>query len=107
MNAVQFESNVVSLLHASPDDVLIALASQGNRNALGVLYARHAEALRVTASAALRDTGAAADDVVNDVFVRLLENRSAPFAPAPGRALAWLRGIVRRTADAYRAGRSP
>ncbi len=85
----------------TPDDALLAAIAAGNRAALGLLYARHADTLRATAVAALPKTDApSADDIVQEVFLALLENRTGPFQPARGKALAWLKGIARREAAA-------
>jgi DNA-directed RNA polymerase specialized sigma24 family protein len=120
MNAVQFDFGLPSdanfypkprpydrYLRSMRDAALIALASHGDRSAVGVLYERHHDTLYVAACAALREHDASAHDVVHDVFALLLAGRTGPFVAARGCALAWLRGIVRRTADAYKKGGSP
>ena len=82
----------------SSDDALLAAIAEGDRNALGILWARHAKALRAAAAGALPRYDAAAEDAVQQVFLLLLEGRASAFQPARGRALAWLKGIARREA---------
>jgi DNA-directed RNA polymerase specialized sigma24 family protein len=85
----------------STNDALLGAIAAGNRAALTILYARHAATLRATAAAALpKHDRASADDIVQAVFLALLENRAGAFQPARGRALAWLKGIARREAAA-------
>ena len=86
------------------DDALLLAISTGHRPALGILYARHADALRAAAVAALpKHDAPSADDIVQEVFVALLEGRAGAFQPARGKALAWLKGIARREAAALHA----
>lgn len=81
------------------DDALLAAIATGNRAAVGILYARHADTLRTVAVAALpKHDEPSADDIVHEVFLALLEGRAGAFQPARGKALAWLRGIARREA---------
>jgi DNA-directed RNA polymerase specialized sigma24 family protein len=86
----------------STDLALLTAAASGHRTAIGLLYARHAATLRVTAACTLgRHAQSDAEDVVNDVFVTLLEGRGGTFDPLRGSPLAWLRGFVRRAASAH------
>jgi RNA polymerase sigma-70 factor (ECF subfamily) len=65
---------------------------------LGRLYRQHAAALRLYA----RQWGGAAEDLVQEAFVRLAQQ-----APPPAQVLAWLYGVVRNQArmDARTAAR--
>jgi DNA-directed RNA polymerase specialized sigma24 family protein len=84
------------------DDALLAAIAAGNRAALGLLYARHADALRAAAVGALpAHEEPSADDIVQNVFLSLLEGRAGAFQPARGKALAWLKGIARREAAVH------
>jgi DNA-directed RNA polymerase specialized sigma24 family protein len=86
----------------SSDDVLLAAIATGDRAAFGILYSRHVDGLRAVAAAALpQHLEPDADDVVQNVFIAILEGRAATFQPALGKGLAWLKGMVRREAAAY------
>ena len=91
------------VIHAkSTDDVLLAAIAAGDRAAFGILYSRHVDGLRSVAAAALPPhLETDADDIVQNVFVALLDGRAATFQPALGKGLAWLKGMVRREAGAY------
>ena len=94
-----FQRPPIRLDAHSSDDALLAAVAVGDRSALGFLYARHARALRAVARAALpRHDGDSAEDVVQHVFLSLLEGAAATFQPARGRALTWLKGMTRREA---------
>jgi DNA-directed RNA polymerase specialized sigma24 family protein len=90
---------IVGIDSTSTDDALLGAVSTGNRAALGIIYRRHADTLRVVATAALpAHDDAFADDIVQEVFLALLDGRAGTFQPAKGKALAWLKGIARREA---------
>jgi hypothetical protein len=99
MNTASLNPNPVRLTSTASDDALLAAIASGDRAALGLLYARHADALRAAAVSALpKHDDTSADDAVQQVFLLLLEGRAGAFQPARGKALAWLKGIVRREA---------
>lgn len=79
-------------IHHATDDDLIAAVGRGDRNALAVLFRRHHEQVRLIC---LRMTGeaAAADDLAQDSFVRVLKYAKG----FEGRAAfaTWLYRIVR------------
>lgn len=90
------QSNTVTTQQLAPsDDDLIARVRAGDRDATGLLYRKHAEPLLKVARAALGKDAGEADDVVQDVFVTLLEEATR-FSPAPGKVSVWLNGIARR-----------
>ena len=107
MNTASIASDASATLRIdrrTPDDALMTAALAGDRAALGFLYLRHADALRTAAVRALpAHEEPEADDLVQEVFLALLERRTGDFQPARGRALAWLKGIVRRQALARAA----
>jgi len=74
----------------------------GDHAALGLLYTRHADALRAAAVSALpAHEEPSADDIVHNVSLALLEGRAGAFQPARGKALASLKGIARREAAVH------
>jgi DNA-directed RNA polymerase specialized sigma24 family protein len=79
----------------SSDETLLAALSSGDRVALEVLYTRHFDALCKVAAAALPEH-MDAEDIVQDIFVSLLEVGAPTFDPGRGKALPWLKGVVRR-----------
>jgi hypothetical protein len=84
------------------DDTLLAAIAAGDRTALGILYTRHAETLRAVSAATLPENDdTSADDIVQEVFLALLEGRAGAFQPAKGKALACLKGIARREATRH------
>jgi RNA polymerase sigma factor (sigma-70 family) len=85
------------------DASLVAAVRQGDVSAYGALYAAHVGAVRTTVRAQMSDREAA-EDVVQDVFVRALE--SLPKLDDAARFRPWLLSIARHTAiDARRAVR--
>jgi RNA polymerase sigma-70 factor, ECF subfamily len=75
-----------------PDEALAAWAARGEVAAFEALYQRHASWVRAWAAHTLG--AAAADDALQDVFVRVW--RCTPqFDPARGRFAAWLAAITR------------
>lgn len=67
---------MLAALDASTDEALLARHRGGAAGAFDLLYERHAPALYAFALGLTRE-GSAAEDVVQDAFVRLLEARSA------------------------------
>lgn len=92
---------------ASPQPSDAALAQrirQGDRDALGALYDRHASLAVGVAYRVLGDRDQA-EDVVHDAFV-IVWQRIARFDPGRGNLKAWLMTIVRnRSIDRIRATR--
>ncbi|MGO8997405.1 MAG: RNA polymerase sigma factor [Polyangiaceae bacterium] len=103
-NFPNHEVTNVTIDRTATDDALLAAIAAGNRAAVGILYARHADSLRTAAVAALpKHDEPSADDIVQEVFLALLEGRAGAFQPARGKVLAWLKGIARREALALHA----
>jgi RNA polymerase sigma-70 factor (ECF subfamily) len=75
------------------DAALLWNTSHGDRSAIGLLYDRHAAGLFAVARAILHSE-AEAEDVVHDVFVKLVE-RASQFRPESGSARAWLNAMTR------------
>ncbi len=84
-----------ALAQAESDDGLVARMADGDTEALAELYRRHGRAAYSLAVAITGD-GAAAEEVVQDAFVRAW--RGAGAFEAQGRCLPWLLQIVRRLA---------
>jgi RNA polymerase sigma-70 factor (ECF subfamily) len=78
------------------DEVLMAQLCQGNREALAILFRRHARTVRSIAYRAVRDA-AEADDLVQDIFL-LVHRDSSAFDSAKGSARAWILQIAHRRA---------
>lgn len=78
------------------DDSLMAAVVARDRAAFGVLYDRYAPLVYTTS---LRVVGepAVAEDIVQDIFVRLWQ-RPESFVPARGRFVTWLLSITRNRA---------
>ena len=84
------------------DAALAAQIATGDTNALDQLYVAHRAAAFAVAYSVLRDA-AAAEDVVQDAFVRAWRS-AASYQPARGALRSWLLTIVRNTAiDQMRA----
>ena len=92
------------------DAAVLARARKGDARAFRLLYLHHADAVYVFVRRMLRDA-TAAEDVLQETFVRVF--RALPrFDPAgPGRLSTWIFTIARRVAltalDRGRATRSP
>jgi RNA polymerase sigma-70 factor (ECF subfamily) len=89
------------------DTALMAAIVRGEREALGLLYDRHAGAMLALGVRILGDRGLA-EDVLHDVFLEAW-NRARDFDPARGSVRAWLvtrmrsRALDRRTATTRQA----
>lgn len=70
------------------DEGLLEQVSRGTREALAVLFRRHAQAIRNIAQRILRDS-AEADDLLQDVFLFIFR-KAALFDPAKGSARSWI-----------------
>ena len=88
------------------DAALVEAVRQGDLDAYAALYAGHVGAVQTVVRSQVHEH-AAAEDVVQDVFIRALE--SLPSLDDAARFRAWLMGIARHTAiDARRRmARSP
>lgn len=78
------------------DAELVARLAAGDEAALGPLYDRYGKLVYSLALRVVRDA-AAAEEVTQEVFVRLWRN-AASFEPARGRAHAWLMRITHNLA---------
>ena len=78
------------------DAELVARLAAGDEAALGPLYDRYGKLVYSLALRVVRDP-AAAEEVTQEVFVRLWRN-AASFEPARGRAHAWLMRITHNLA---------
>src|SRR5437879_5974980 len=82
------------------DEVLLARATQGSREALSVLFRRYARVVRGVAYRVLRDTSEA-DDLLQDIFL-LIHRKCGMFDASRGPARFWIlqmtyhRAIARR-----------
>jgi len=83
-------------------DELVFHASQGDRRAIGALAIAFYPALLAEARAVLAPKGRrhCAEDAVQDFFLSLCEARNR-FLPGQGRAIPWMKGIVRAIAQTY------
>lgn len=90
-------------LLAEIDDT-VRRASQGDRNAIGKVAILSSSMLLDEAASVLEGFEGEAADVVQDFLLSLLEGRS-PFTPSQGRAVPWMRGVVRAMARKRRAER--
>ena len=70
------------------DEHLLEQVSRGGREALGVLFRRHARSVRNVAQRILRDE-AEADDLLQDVFLFIFR-KAALFDPSKGSARSWI-----------------
>jgi RNA polymerase sigma-70 factor, ECF subfamily len=70
------------------DELLLERVSQGEKEALGILFRRHARTVRNVACRILRDD-AEADDLVQEVFLFLIR-KAALFKPSHGTARSWI-----------------
>jgi RNA polymerase sigma-70 factor (ECF subfamily) len=81
-------ADIVAFLATPSDEALIAQICEGRREALGVLFRRHARAVRAVAYRVLRDTSEA-DDMVQDVFL-LIHRACQSFDSSKGLARFWI-----------------
>jgi RNA polymerase sigma-70 factor (ECF subfamily) len=89
---------------ASPDAGLVSAIRSGDQNAMAALYDRYSSLVYSVALRVLADTGAA-EDVLQDVFMRLWRNPGI-FDSSRGSLGAWLAVISRnRAIDALRKRR--
>jgi RNA polymerase sigma-70 factor, ECF subfamily len=86
----------VALLAGMSDEVLMAQLSEGNREALAILFSRYARTVRSIAYRAVHDA-AEADDLVQDTFL-LVYRDSKGFDSAKGSARGWVFQIAHRRA---------
>jgi RNA polymerase sigma-70 factor, ECF subfamily len=87
------------------DAELVRRMQDGDREALGVFYARYLSAIWRFAQARLAGDDAAARDVVSETFLAAI-GRIGDLDPARGSAGGWLMGIARhKVADWFRHNR--
>lgn len=79
------------------DDALGSAFRDGDEAALAEAYRRHAPLIRALAIRRLGDTGAAADDAVQEVFIRAWRYRGG-YRPEAASLAGWLVGITRNVA---------
>jgi RNA polymerase sigma-70 factor, ECF subfamily len=82
------------------DEALISLVCQGNAEALGVLFRRHARVVLAIAYRVLRDSSEA-DDLVQDIFV-LVHRLCGTFDSSKGSAQVWILQMTYRRAISRR-----
>jgi RNA polymerase sigma-70 factor, ECF subfamily len=88
---------------ALPDDLLIARIADGDREAFAELYRRHhADVCRFAAH--MCGSTAAAEDIVHEAFVAVIDSASR-YRPGQSTAKLWLLGITRNHARRARAVR--
>jgi DNA-directed RNA polymerase specialized sigma24 family protein len=88
-------------------DQLITLAARGDRRAIGAIAIEAGPVLLRLARQEIRHPQDG-EDLLQDLYVHLLEGRAARFPPAKGRGLTWLQGLVRAMARSRRReGRMP
>jgi len=78
----------VTLIGEIPDELLLERVSQGEREALGILFRRHARTVRNVAYRILRNE-AEADDLVQDVFLFIFRKASL-FNASHSTARSWI-----------------
>ncbi len=88
--------------NAIPSDLaLVTAIRSGNQDAMATLYDRYSSIVYAVSLRVLQDTGAA-EDVLQDIFMRLWRNPGA-FDASRGNMAAWLAVIARnRAIDALR-----
>jgi RNA polymerase sigma-70 factor (ECF subfamily) len=82
------------------DEALMALISEGDREALGLLFRRYARVIRGVAYRVLRDTSEA-DDLLQDIFL-LIHRLCATFDSSKGPARFWILQMTYRRAISRR-----
>ncbi|MEA3208939.1 MAG: hypothetical protein QOE70_1996 [Chthoniobacter sp.] len=87
---------LVSQSAEESDENLMVAVGQGDEQALGVLYGRHAAHLKAITLRVIHDEGLA-DDLLQEIFLEVwrLANR---YSPEKGLALGWLITLARRRA---------
>jgi RNA polymerase sigma-70 factor, ECF subfamily len=78
------------------DEDLLVLVQSGDRQALGVVFDRYAKLIFSVGLRIIRDT-AEAEDLVHDVFLFILDAKTA-FDPARGSARSWLARVTHHRA---------
>jgi RNA polymerase sigma-70 factor, ECF subfamily len=78
----------LTLIAEISDEVLLKRVSRGEKEALGILFRRHARTLRNVAYRILRND-AEADDLVQDVFIFIFR-KAALFNASHGTARSWI-----------------
>lgn len=82
------------------DEVLISEVQKGSREALAILFRRHARAIRSLAFRVLRDA-TEADDLLQDIFLAV-PKESASYDRSKGAARFWLMQVAYRRAISRR-----
>jgi len=82
------EATLLDRLSGISDEQLLEQVREGEKEALAVLFRRHARAVRNVAYRILRDE-AEADDLVQEVFLFIFR-KAALFNSASGRAATWI-----------------
>jgi hypothetical protein len=92
----------VSPESVSTFDDMVFQASRGDRRAIGALAIAFTPSLLAEARAILAPEGRAhaAGDAVQDFLLSLAEGENV-FLPCEGRAVAWMKGVVRAIARTY------
>jgi DNA-directed RNA polymerase specialized sigma24 family protein len=109
MKTTAIHNKAISSIHPQNDarrlddfDDLVALATQGDRRAIGAIAIAMSPTLLEEARGLMGEFEDEAGDVLQDFFVWMLEGRTR-FTPARGRALPWMCGIIRAMARRRRA----
>jgi len=89
----------------SPDGLLLSAIGDGDEQAMGQIYSRYSSIVYAVALRVLGDTGAA-EDILQDVFLRLWRNPDA-FDANRGGLGAWLAVITRNRAIDFLRKRPP
>lgn len=84
----------------SSDEALMAQVCQGSREALAVLFRRHARVVRAVAHRILRDASEA-DDLLQNVFL-FIHRKSSLFDPSKGSARSWILRVTYHRAIDHR-----
>jgi RNA polymerase sigma-70 factor (ECF subfamily) len=82
------ESGADSIWSGLPDEELLCRIEKGERDALAVLFRRHALLIRTIGERILRDR-TESDDLVQEVFL-YLHRKSGLYDPAKGSARSWI-----------------
>jgi RNA polymerase sigma-70 factor (ECF subfamily) len=98
--SVENQNRTTAIESDPSDETLISRIVEGNREALGVLFRRHARIVRGVAYRVLRDPSEA-DDLLQDVFL-LIHRLSGTFDPSKGPARFWILQMTYRRAISRR-----
>lgn len=82
------------------DEALMVQICEGSREALSILFRRHARVVRSVAYRVLRDSSEA-DDMLQDIFL-LVHSKCATFDPSRGQARFWILQMTYRRAISRR-----